>query len=218
MSRSKEYLDSIRELSTQACKRAAKEREEEYLKNPKKCMHCGKPLPYKGHKDKKFCSRSCSASYNNTKRTKEPKGIRYCKHCGKPIAHLKGDSWKDYNKRKYCCFDCYANDCYNNFIEEWKMGKTSGSSPSGGISSTIRKYILNKYNNKCSICGWSEINPYTGNIPLEIHHIDGNSDNNSEDNLVVLCPCCHSLTENYRGGNTKSKRSRYRKEHKSKTN
>lgn len=38
MSRSKEYLDSIRELSTQACKRAAKEREEEYLKKSKE-MH-----------------------------------------------------------------------------------------------------------------------------------------------------------------------------------
>ena len=41
MSKSKEYLDSIRELSVQACKKAAREREDEYLKNPKLCLHCG---------------------------------------------------------------------------------------------------------------------------------------------------------------------------------
>ena len=30
---------------------------------------------------------------------------------------------------------------------------------------------------------WSKINPYTNTLPLEIDHIDGNSENNSEDNL-----------------------------------
>ena len=214
MSKSKEYLDSIRELSVQACKKAAREREDEYLKNPKLCLHCGKPLPYKGHKNKKFCNKSCAASYNNTKRTTASKETRYCKYCGKPIIPLKGDSWKDYANRKYCCFECYVNDHYHSFIEKWKKGEVSGSAPSGGINETVRKYILNKYNYKCAKCGWSEKNPYTGNIPLEIHHIDGNSDNNSEDNLIVLCPCCHSLTKNYRGGNTRSKRSKYRKNYK----
>jgi hypothetical protein len=38
-------------------------------------------------------------------------------------------------------------------------------------------------------------------IPLELHHIDGNCRNHSLDNLQLLCPNCHSLTENYRGKN-----------------
>jgi predicted HNH restriction endonuclease len=33
--------------------------------------------------------------------------------------------------------------------------------------------------------------------PLEIHHKDGSKKNNSEDNLDLLCPNCHSLTFNY---------------------
>lgn len=46
---------------------------------------------------------------------------------------------------------------------------------------------------------WSKINPYTNTLPLEIDHIDGNSENNSEDNLRLICPNCHSST--YRGAN-----------------
>lgn len=38
-------------------------------------------------------------------------------------------------------------------------------------------------------------------IPLEIHHIDGDNQNNEMDNLQLLCPNCHALTENWRGKN-----------------
>lgn len=38
-------------------------------------------------------------------------------------------------------------------------------------------------------------------IPLEIDHIDGNSENNSEENLRLICPNCHSLTATYKGAN-----------------
>ena len=51
---------------------------------------------------------------------------------------------------------------------------------------------------KCSVCGWDkkpEGNRYT---PCELHHIDGNNDNNNLSNLQLLCPNCHSLTKNYR--------------------
>ena len=52
---------------------------------------------------------------------------------------------------------------------------------------------------RCERCGetrWLE-EP----IPLEVHHIDGDSLNNEMDNLKLLCPNCHALTENYRGKN-----------------
>ena len=43
-------------------------------------------------------------------------------------------------------------------------------------------------------------------ISLEVHHIDGNGKNNSLDNLQLLCPNCHSQTENYKGKNVKKKK------------
>ena len=38
-------------------------------------------------------------------------------------------------------------------------------------------------------------------MPLELHHIDGDHKNNVLDNLTLLCPNCHTLTDNYRGKN-----------------
>lgn len=62
-------------------------------------------------------------------------------------------------------------------------------------------YEYKKYNSKYARCGWSKVNKYTGNIPLEIEHIDGNYMNNKEENLILLCPNCHSLTSTYKGAN-----------------
>lgn len=35
-------------------------------------------------------------------------------------------------------------------------------------------------------------------IPLELHHINGNNKDNRLENLQLLCPNCHALTDNYR--------------------
>ena len=49
-------------------------------------------------------------------------------------------------------------------------------------------------------------NEYTNKIPLQIHHVDGNCINNTEDNLMLLCPNCHSLTNTFGNLNKNSKR------------
>ena len=38
-------------------------------------------------------------------------------------------------------------------------------------------------------------------IPLELHHINGIKTDNRLENLQMLCPNCHALTDNYRGKN-----------------
>ena len=35
-------------------------------------------------------------------------------------------------------------------------------------------------------------------IPLELHHINGVHSDNRIENLQLLCPNCHALTDNYR--------------------
>jgi hypothetical protein len=42
-------------------------------------------------------------------------------------------------------------------------------------------------------------------IPLELDHIDGNTENNEIENLRILRPNCHARTSTYRGKNKKSK-------------
>lgn len=53
----------------------------------------------------------------------------------------------------------------------------------------------------CEICGLSEWRNVP--IPLELHHINGNNKDHRLDNLQLLCPNCHALTECYRGRNKK---------------
>jgi hypothetical protein len=53
--------------------------------------------------------------------------------------------------------------------------------------------------NTCSIC---KINIWNGKkLNLELDHIDGNRINHDFANLRLLCPNCHSQTENYRAKN-----------------
>ena len=105
---------------------------------------------------------------------------------------------------KYCCRKCQKEYEQKVWIEKWLSGEISGfyeTNHWGDIPDRIRTYLFKKYNNKCSKCGWSETNPFTNKIPLEVEHIDGNYKNNRPENLTLLCPNCHSLTETYRGRN-----------------
>lgn len=59
-----------------------------------------------------------------------------------------------------------------------------------------RLYNSGLKENKCEICGISEWNGKP--ISCQLHHIDGNNKNNNISNLQILCPNCHSQTENSR--------------------
>lgn len=103
------------------------------------------------------------------------------------------------NRNKFCSNLCQKDYEYKKFIEKWKFGKISGMRGEYQLSNHIKRYLFNKYSNKCARCGWGEKNKYTNNIPLEIEHIDGDYKNNKEENLILLCPNCHSLTSTYKG-------------------
>lgn len=48
---------------------------------------------------------------------------------------------------------------------------------------------------KCEVCGNTE---WMGEpIPLDLHHINGNHFDNRLENLIILCPNCHRLTDNW---------------------
>lgn len=117
---------------------------------------------------------------------------KFCLNCGKELTD---------KRNKYCNNKCQAEYQYKEWVIRWKEGKESGISGSYGISNHLKRYLLEKFHYKCAKCGWGEINPYTETLPLEVEHIDGNYQNNSEDNLILLCPNCHSLTATYKGAN-----------------
>jgi len=150
------------------------------------CLECGKFT-----KNEKFCGSSCAAKYNNRERPR--KRNMFCRNCGKPL----------FNTRSGCCNQaCDAEYKKNKRIKEWINGEWNASTGSGA-SKTVLRFLLEQSNYKCSRCGWGEINPSVGHPILDIHHKDGNRKNNFYENLEVLCPNCHSLTETYRALNIK---------------
>lgn len=137
-------------------------------------------------------------SDNETFNKGKTKGSSTCASCGKEIPL----------KQKFCSLTCQQNFYRNLYIERWKQGKENGLSGEYGISSRIRHYLMDKYSYKCQKCGWGEVNPFTGKIPLEVHHKDGSYQNNQEENLELLCPNCHSLTETSKSHNKNGRKGR----------
>lgn len=103
----------------------------------------------------------------------------------------------DRSTYKYCSNACQFEYQYLCYIENWKSGKVIGLNSIGLVSSYIKKYLRRKFGDKCSLCGWNEINTKLGYSPLVADHIDGNWRNNVENNLHLLCPNCDSLTFTY---------------------
>lgn len=73
-------------------------------------------------------------------------------------------------------------------------------------SARLKKRLISEglKEEKCENCGLTE---WMGQkISLQIHHINGVHDDNRVENLQILCPNCHSLTDTYAGKNTIGKR------------
>lgn len=144
------------------------------------CEQCKRDFE-SDRRSRKFCCRSCAAIRNNQKYPKRSSSEkRYCLQCRKQTKN-----------QKFCSHACHKD-------YEWEKRKRRiEDGYQGFYYKMYKKYLIEKFGEACRNCGWCEVNPHSGNIPVELEHIDGNSSNNSLDNLTLLCPNCHSLTPTY---------------------
>lgn len=119
-----------------------------------------------------------------------------CLNCEKKLTYQKF----------YCSNKCHTDYKSTLYISNWYDGIETGcvGKVKFAVSKTIRRWLIEQENNKCSKCGWGERHPCDGNIALHIDHINGDRKNCRPENLRVLCPNCHSLTPTYGTRNSKT--------------
>jgi len=160
------------------------------------CLNCNGKFEVLKTDVKKFCGSSCAASYNNRIYKRKHEVSVKCKNCNKEISNYRG-------KRKYCVGNCRGEFEKKQKFELIKNGNISLD------SSWYKRYLIEKHGEKCMECGWCERSKYSNRIPIELEHVDGDSENNDLKNLKLLCPNCHSLTPTYKAlnkGNGRHKR------------
>lgn len=167
------------------------------------CQFCGRSYQTKDYHvpNSKYCSRRCLGLAHRTQITTN------CKFCGKEFTHKSARV----STAKYCSIPCRTKaqakmgsvllrckHCDEEFRCTPKSGKIYCSRACVNKShhaiwlptfGTVRKAMkVRGLIKNCEKCGYSEEPRILG-----VHHKDNNRKNNELENLVVLCPNCHSL-------------------------
>ena len=109
-----------------------------------------------------------------------------CKVCGKET------KWSHQKMNKYCSNTCSAEGKILESIERTKQGLVKDRD-------TLRRVLTRVKGYSCSCCGISEHNSLP--ITLQVDHINGLANDNSIENLRLICPNCHSQSDTYSGRN-----------------
>jgi 5-methylcytosine-specific restriction endonuclease McrA len=99
---------------------------------------------------------------------------------------------------RYCSVRCQQVEEHRCRVELLEAGCYP---PSQWSTQFIRRYLIERFGEKCSGCGWAERHPVTGRFMVEVEHIDGDWRNTRPENLTLLCPNCHSLTPTFKALN-----------------
>ncbi len=127
--------------------------------------------------------------------------LKICKNCGQEKEHHgKGYCFNCYKKlawqpKRIICKRCKREmphhckglcpGCYN-FMFHLEKTKSLNYKKYHNISLELYR----KLTKKCMVCGFDKV--------VELHHLDENKENSSEQNLIGLCPNHHKMLHDFR--------------------
>ena len=153
-----------------------------YMRKPRRCAGCKAPLSYK-KRSNKFCSHRCAGiSSGSAHRARRYTRVHICIVCQRRWRRKEGDV--GYSHR---CLRCRKVHTRKPTFEQAETDRTRKS------------ILLVERGARCEVCKRVQ---WRGKlIPLELEHSDGNSQNNTRENLKLICPNCHAQTSTYKGKN-----------------
>lgn len=115
---------------------------------------------------------------------------KHCAYCGKEMHRVRFVSGRledmaTFMRRKYCNRDCMRRAYVKTGQDTGQLYRASHSS-----AEKLAYLILGK-EHRCEKCGSTK--------SIDVHHIDGNRNNNTPENIMVLCRSCHMKGHNTKG-------------------
>ena len=111
-----------------------------------------------------------------------------CLNCGEE------SQWRYEKVNKYCSNRCQANYQTKQKIDKWLAEDVA---PGKGV---MKRYVMEQQENRCAICDMED--EWIGKpLVFVMDHIDGDSSNNSRDNLRCVCPNCDTQLDTFKSKN-----------------
>lgn len=148
------------------------------------CEHCEKRFFAPTHANARFCSKGCAALSRRS-----PRVEILCATCGRSSRRMLGKLAGSRSGLYFCNRKCKETG-------QRIGGLAAIQPPHYGSAGYNRNFLIRVRGHRCEACAGTS---WLGRpMPLEVHHIDGNRQNNADSNLQLLCCNCHSFTPNYR--------------------
>jgi hypothetical protein len=142
------------------------------------CKSCNSTFSVPMHRSgtATFCSKQCQ---NHTQYLNRVKFT--CRGCAKLV-----EASPSRTDKKYCSIECRSNSARTESVR--RQLRKQRRYRNSNRSRNLRKWIWEHKAKKCEICSAD----YSAHdYCLDLHHIDNNCDNNTPENIAVLCAPCH---------------------------
>jgi mannose-6-phosphate isomerase-like protein (cupin superfamily) len=156
-------------------------------KTTSNCKICGNEFKHYG--ERIVCSRECLSKYMSQQRLNENNPVwidnkekKICVRCGNEFEYTRRNLHKG-QERVFCSLDCSRNNGNN---KEFNNNNGNDYKYPREFNGNLKNKIKERDGKCCQLCG--------SEYKLEIHHIDYNKSNNTDDNLITVCKKCHNIT------------------------